>query len=81
MRMAPDNHQDWRKSSHSGSSGTDSCVEVRWCKSSYSSGDPTTSCVEVALLVGAVGVRDSKNVSGPVLAFSEAVWRAFASRL
>lgn len=51
-----------------------------WRKSSYS-GTGNDDCVEVALLVGAVGVRDSKNVSGPVLAFSDVAWRAFASRL
>lgn len=61
MRMAPEDLQNWHKSSYSGNSNND--------------------CVEVALLVGAVGVRDSKNAGGPVLAFSEAAWRAFASRL
>lgn len=79
MRMAPEDQKNWRKSSYSGT-GNDDCVEVRWSKSSYS-GNSNNDCVEVALLVGAVGVRDSKNVGGPVLAFSEAAWRVFASRL
>ncbi|MFI7219305.1 DUF397 domain-containing protein [Micromonospora sp. WMMA1998] len=35
-------------------------------------------CVEVAdNLVGVVGVRDSKDPTGPVLTFSPAAWRAF----
>jgi hypothetical protein len=33
--------------------------------------------VEVAALDGVVGVRDSKDRSGPVLAFAPADWRAF----
>jgi hypothetical protein len=79
MRMAPEDPQDWRKSSYSGNSDND-CVEVRWRKSSYS-GNSNNDCVEVAFGVEAVGVRDSKNVGGPALAFSEAAWRGFASRL
>ncbi|ATO15764.1 DUF397 domain-containing protein [Micromonospora sp. WMMA2032] len=37
-----------------------------------------SECVEVAdNLVGVVGVRDSKDPTGPVLTFSPAAWRAF----
>ncbi|MER5628646.1 DUF397 domain-containing protein [Streptosporangium sp. NPDC002544] len=45
-------------------------------KSSYSnSGD---ACVEVATnLPGVVAVRDSKDPSGPALAFSPAAWNDF----
>ena len=36
------------------------------------------ACVEVADLPGGlVGVRDSKNPSGPVLSFSTSEWRRF----
>jgi hypothetical protein len=77
--MAPDDHREWRKSSYSGTSDN-SCVEVRWHKSSYSGGG-NDSCVEVAFADQAVGVRDSKNVGGPVLGFSETAWRAFAAGL
>jgi hypothetical protein len=37
------------------------------------------NCVEVAdeLTGGSVGVRDSKDRQGPVLAFDPAAWRAF----
>ncbi|MEV0106245.1 DUF397 domain-containing protein [Nocardia sp. NPDC050799] len=46
-----------------------------WFKSSYSQhgGD----CVEVAHLDEAVGVRDSKNATGPVLMFTPAEWDGF----
>lgn len=38
-------------------------------------------CVEVAdNLVGVVGVRDSKDPTGPVLAFDPRSWRAFVAR-
>lgn len=56
----------WRKSSRSASSGE--CVELAWRKSSHSatSGD----CVELAHTEAVFGVRDSKNVAGPVLALT-----------
>jgi hypothetical protein len=71
--------RSWRKSSYSGSSGTNSCLEVSWQKSSYSGGSGTDNCVEVAFVDSAVGVRDSKNTSGPALAFSPAAWRGFVT--
>jgi hypothetical protein len=49
---------------------------ARWRKSRSSS---ETNCVEVALVDGVIGVRDSKNPSGPVLAFTWAEWTAFLS--
>lgn len=48
-----------------------------WRRSSYSSGTGNGNCVEVALGSARVGVRDSKNVGGPVLGFAPQVWRAF----
>ncbi len=53
---------------------------ARWFKSSrsVSGGD----CVEVAHLGSdMVGVRDSKNPSGPALIFGSAEWDAFTDRL
>lgn len=47
-----------------------------WVKSSlsYSNGN----CVEVTdLAEGGIGVRDSKNVRGPVLRFTPDEWHAF----
>jgi hypothetical protein len=48
---------------------------MKWKKSSYCgyNGD----CVEVAAGAGGVLVRDSKNPSGPVLAFTPGEWREF----
>jgi hypothetical protein len=70
--------EEWQKSSYSGASGTNDCVEVRWRKSRYSGGSGTNSCVEIAFVNDSVGVRDSKNASGSRLAFSPTAWRAFA---
>ncbi len=49
---------------------------VNWRKSSYSNG-AGGMCVEVADVDGGVVVRDSKNPSGPVLAFTDGEWDAF----
>jgi Domain of unknown function (DUF397) len=47
-----------------------------WVKSSLSFSN--SNCVEVAELAdGGVGVRDSKDPSGPVLRFTPGEWRAF----
>ncbi|KJY35558.1 DUF397 domain-containing protein [Streptomyces sp. NRRL S-495] len=64
----------WFKSSHSGGEGGD-CVEV-WFKSSHSGGEGG-NCVEVAETTESVLVRDSKDKSGPRLAFSPTAWRSF----
>ena len=49
-----------------------------WRKSSRSNGgDDQCDCVEVAELPGRVAMRDSKDPTGPVLAFTRAEWRAF----
>ncbi|WP_280459607.1 DUF397 domain-containing protein [Nocardia carnea] len=51
---------------------------ARWFKSSRSSG--TKECVEAAHLdKGFVGVRDSKNPTGPALVFEPGEWDAFLS--
>jgi hypothetical protein len=76
----PNEQQRWRTSSYSGASGNTNCVEVSWRKSSHS-GHPNTDCVEVAFAVDAVGVRDSKNTTGPRLAFTANTWRAFAHQV
>ncbi|MEU7586144.1 DUF397 domain-containing protein [Micromonospora sp. NPDC049230] len=48
-----------------------------WRKSSRS-GSGGGNCVEVAdNLVGVVGVRDSKDPSGPALTFDPQTWKAF----
>lgn len=51
-------------------------IGARWFKTSHSQGGE--SCVEVAHLDGGmVGVRDSKNPTGPALAFTPGEWDAF----
>ncbi|MEV6313697.1 DUF397 domain-containing protein [Streptomyces sp. NPDC051776] len=67
----------WRKSSYSDNEGG-ACVEVAydWHKSSYSNNEGG-ECVEVATAGGTVHVRDSKDRSGPSLAFSGDAWADF----
>ncbi|MEV7989514.1 DUF397 domain-containing protein [Micromonospora sp. NPDC085948] len=49
----------------------------QWRKSSYSDDG---NCVEYAAAHnGPVGVRDSKDITGPVLEFEPASWSAFTS--
>ncbi|MEU1998352.1 DUF397 domain-containing protein [Nocardia gamkensis] len=49
---------------------------ARWFKSSYSASNG--QCVEIAHLNdGTVGMRDSKNPTGPALTFTPAAWDTF----
>ncbi|MEU7002800.1 DUF397 domain-containing protein [Nonomuraea sp. NPDC046570] len=48
---------------------------VSWRKSSFS--NTNGECVEFARVADGVLIRDSKNPSGPVLAFTPGEWRAF----
>ncbi len=51
-------------------------IMANWRKSSHSGSG--NNCVEVATNVpGLVAVRDSKDRSGPVLAFTPSEWSAF----
>ncbi|MBB4914478.1 DUF397 domain-containing protein [Streptosporangium saharense] len=47
-----------------------------WRKSTLSTGDGG-NCVEVANLGDLVAIRDSKNITGPALTFTNAQWRSF----
>lgn len=69
----------WFKSSYSGGDGGD-CVEVAydWHKSSYSGGGGG-ECIEVATSPDTVHVRDSKDISGPVLDLTPTQWTAFVT--
>lgn len=51
-----------------------------WRKSTYSGGTGDSECVEVSLAQDAL-VRDSKNPSGDVLAFSTPAWRSLTGWL
>ncbi|MET8873998.1 DUF397 domain-containing protein [Nocardia sp. NPDC004604] len=56
----------------------DRLVGAKWFKSTRSAGN--SECVEVAFLDGgAVGVRDSKNPTGPALIFTPGEWDAFTA--
>jgi hypothetical protein len=52
-------------------------TRAAWFKSTRSSGNG--NCVEVAIVDDTVGVRDSKDRSGPVLVFTASEWRAFVA--
>ncbi|MBF6088743.1 DUF397 domain-containing protein [Nocardia cyriacigeorgica] len=55
---------------------TDDLAGARWFKSSKSTA--SKECVEVAHLdSGVVGVRDSKNPTGPALVFNPSEWDMF----
>jgi hypothetical protein len=51
-------------------------THLNWRKSSYSAAG-NGDCVEVAVQPEQVAVRDSKNATGPTLAFSPTTWRTF----
>ncbi|MFV2112311.1 DUF397 domain-containing protein [Micromonospora sp. LOL_025] len=54
---------------------------AQWRKSTKSGGNGG-DCVEVAdNLSGVVGVRDSKDPTGPALVFAPAAWRAFVAQV
>ncbi|GAB3972992.1 DUF397 domain-containing protein [Plantactinospora veratri] len=56
-------------------------TDARWRKSTRS-GPNGGDCVEVADdLPGRVLVRDSKDRSGPVLAFGPGAWRSFVTKV
>ncbi|MFI0467353.1 DUF397 domain-containing protein [Saccharopolyspora sp. 5N102] len=50
-----------------------------WRKSSRS--NETHNCVEIGFAAGAVGVRDTKDREGGTLAFAQARWRDFSTKL
>ncbi|WP_431044754.1 DUF397 domain-containing protein [Streptomyces sp. P1-3] len=60
----------------------DVAFEDAWLKSSYSS-ENGTNCVEVADLTptGRVGIRDSKDKTGPALVIPAAAWASFVAEV
>ncbi|MFB7939074.1 DUF397 domain-containing protein [Streptomyces sp. NPDC056049] len=53
--------------------------ELDWFKSSYSDSSNGNDCVEVATTPATIHVRDSKNATGPRLAFGPAAWAGFVA--
>ncbi|MER7168524.1 DUF397 domain-containing protein [Micromonospora sp. NPDC000207] len=53
-------------------------TQAVWFKSSRS-GPNCDNCVEVAYASSAVGVRDTKDRSGPALIFAPGDWHAFVA--
>ncbi|MDI5966133.1 DUF397 domain-containing protein [Streptomyces sp. SL13] len=53
-------------------------TELAWFTSTYSDGEGG-NCVEVAAAPATVHVRDSKDRSGPLLAFAPDAWTAFVA--
>ncbi|MFI0814391.1 DUF397 domain-containing protein [Streptomyces sp. NPDC021098] len=51
---------------------------LAWFKSSYS-GNEGGECLEVATTSDAVHVRDSKEPTGPQLAFAQQTWATFVT--
>jgi hypothetical protein len=56
-------------------------ADLEWRKSSRSDDSASGACVEIAFVPRAVAVRDSKNTSGPTLAFPISGWDAFRADL
>ncbi|HEX6357206.1 DUF397 domain-containing protein [Actinophytocola sp.] len=50
-------------------------TQTKWRKSSRSTSD--ANCLEVVVDRTVTAVRDSKNPTGPTLAFPAASWKAF----
>jgi hypothetical protein len=51
-------------------------IQASWFKSSLSAANG--DCLEVAKLsTGHIGVRDSKDINGPILRFTDREWDAF----
>ncbi|WP_221357120.1 DUF397 domain-containing protein [Streptomyces beigongshangae] len=57
---------------------TERSIHLTWFKSTHS-GDEGGECVEVAVDRAAIRVRDSKELSGPQLAFTRDAWSGFVA--
>ncbi|WP_432144129.1 DUF397 domain-containing protein [Streptomyces sp. bgisy084] len=69
----------WSKSSYSGDSDSNECVEVAWFKSSYSNSNERDDCLEVAPTPSTIHIRDSKNPDGPQLHLRPSAWADFVA--
>ncbi|MCW7986079.1 toxin [Streptomyces platensis subsp. clarensis] len=69
----------WFKSSYSGDSDSNECLEVAWQKSSYSNSNERDDCLEVAPTPSTIHIRDSKNPDGPQLHLRPSAWADFVA--
>ncbi|WP_075733359.1 DUF397 domain-containing protein [Streptomyces acidiscabies] len=72
----------WFKSSYSGGTSGEDCVEValNWFKSSYSSGTSGEDCVEIATTPACVHIRDSKLTdTSPTFQVTPTTWSTFVT--
>jgi hypothetical protein len=60
------------------STAPDVAPESAWFKSSYSN-DTGGSCVEIANLTSQVGIRDSKDKTGPALVVPATAWSSLVA--
>ncbi|MFF1731413.1 DUF397 domain-containing protein [Streptomyces sp. NPDC058247] len=57
----------------------DVAPEHAWLKSTYS--DPGQNCVEAAKTPTGIGLRDSKNPTGPALLLTPVAWTRFITHV
>ncbi|MFG2093008.1 DUF397 domain-containing protein [Streptomyces sp. NPDC048612] len=69
----------WFKSSYSGDSNSNECLEVAWQKSSHSDNGNSNECLEVAPTPSTIHIRDSKNPHGPHLHLRPTAWADFVA--
>jgi hypothetical protein len=55
-------------------------VDTGWFKSTFTNPN-SENCVEVRITSEAVGVRDSKDRSGPAFTFTTTSWRTFVAKV
>ncbi|MGI5165757.1 DUF397 domain-containing protein [Spirillospora sp. CA-253888] len=71
----------WRKSSHS-SHPEGHCVEIAEAQRKTGlSGSEENECLEANRAARLIAVRDSKDVTGPVLVFGPLAWRTFLTHV
>jgi hypothetical protein len=61
-------------------SAPDISLSIHWRKSSRSDSSHG-DCVEIADLSAVIGVRDSKDVDGPLLVFGRTAFRTFVGEI
>lgn len=65
---------------HNHAAAPETVDREQWFKSSYSGGEGS-ACVEVKRFASGVGIRDSKDKSGPALMFTRSAWDSFMNEI